>query len=149
MAIEILNLTEANLLDLESFKALDPTEWAVLPGKIGDGVAEANYRLVGTDPLRPASIRIGVYDNKTSKNVSIRLETWVKDDTDADDVVYSECSAVMAFNMPKATGYVPDTTDFVALAQNLLSVLIQSATVGVPDTDIADLAKFGIPNFLG
>lgn len=149
MSVEILNLTEANFIDIESYKAIDPTEWAALPGKISTGVAEANYRLVGSDALRPATIRIGVYDNKATRNTSIRLETFVKNDIDADDVKYEECSVVLAFNMPKATGYVPDSADFVALAQNVLSVLIQSVTSGVADTDIADMIKFGIPNLLG
>jgi hypothetical protein len=154
MAIEILNLTEDTDLASVTLKVINPSDWTLIDSKYEGQTREAVYQLVGSDPEHPAVVRIGHYrSNGSAKetggvtNISIKFSTWVKDDTDADDVVWSSCLFTLATSMPGQSG-VPDSADYLIGIQNLVSWFARTVTAGALLPATVDKLKFGIPNVL-
>jgi hypothetical protein len=154
MAIEILNLTEDTDLASVTLKVINPSDWTLVDTRNEGLTREAVYQLVGSDPEHPATVRIGHYrsngnakETGGSTNISVKFTTWVKDDTDADDVIYSPCNFTLATSMPGQSG-VPESADFLIGVQNLVSWFARTETAGVLQPATVDKLKFGIPNVL-
>jgi hypothetical protein len=149
MAFTILNIDGAANLVTLNLKSVDAADFVLIDSVVADGgnTRESLYQYIGTDSEHPATVRVGWYKKPTQTSVSVKFSSWLKiTETDQPDV-YKECSSVLAFNMPTASG-VPSASNVNTLIQHTIGVLIQSATANVADNTQLDQLAFGVTGIL-
>lgn len=127
---------------------LDVANYQLLATYKVDGGWEAVYNHNGSDPLYPASLRVGIYPNvKTNRtNFSIKITTRAVETDGAGAVILDEeASATLALSVPGVTGLF-DLTTAQQLLLNLVGATYQTVSTGTPSTAVLTKWNNNIPS---
>jgi hypothetical protein len=154
MTTSILNISDSIDVDVASLLVSNKANCVLIDTtKLPDGGRESLYQHTAGDAEFPMEIRAGFYpqpkaENGTGRvNVSIRINTFVKNVVDTETLWTLPANAVIAWSLPGRVAVPTDATELLTLLSQAFSWIVPIQS-GVAVEGVLDDIAYGVVSSL-